>query len=195
MTYDKNDPAASILEAAMDTIYTEKISGARLRQVAKRAGMSQGNLHYYYPAKDDLYQALLDHLLETFIQDRKGWLEDPRMSPPEKLRVFLNQERELILRGKEIKVFFDFWVQGTGDPRIRAKIRALYARWRADIQTVINEGVQSGVFAPGKAGLAPVVLASLMDGAALQYLMDDQAFDLSEYFATAYNLALGLLTP
>lgn len=194
MSQDKNDPAETILDAAMETIFTDKISGARLRQIANRAGMSQGNLHYYYPAKDDLYRALLDHLLETFIKERKFWLEDRLISPPEKIRFFLNQERELILRGKEIKVFFDFWVQGTSDARIRAKIKDLYARWRADIQTVITEGVQAGTFSPQNASLVPVLLASMMDGAALQYLMDEQAFDLQDYFDTVYLLALRLLT-
>jgi hypothetical protein len=51
MTHAKNDPAEAILEAALDTILIDKISGARLRQVAKQACMSQGNLHdYYMPA-------------------------------------------------------------------------------------------------------------------------------------------------
>ncbi len=68
MTHEKNDPAETILEAALETIFVEKISGARLRQVARRAGMSQGNLHYYYPTKDELFQALLDHLLKNHIQ-------------------------------------------------------------------------------------------------------------------------------
>ena len=133
MTHEKNDPAETILEAALETILIDKISGARLRQVAKRASMSQGNLHYYYPAKDDLFQSLLDHLLKTFVHERKTILADRSVQPEEKLRFFFNQQIQLIQRAKEVVIFFDFWVQGTKDIKIRKKIQKMYARWREDI--------------------------------------------------------------
>jgi AcrR family transcriptional regulator len=190
MTHEKIDPAEIILEAALDTIFTEKISGARLRQVARRSSMSQGNLHYYYPTKDELFQALLDHLLETFVHERELLMADHSVLPQQKLRYFFDQEIELIRRAKEIVIFFDFWVQGTKDPKIRKKIQGMYARWRKDIQSVIEEGVQKGVFSATQAAQMPALLASIMDGASLQYLMDAQALDLHAYFDTAYNMVL-----
>ena len=193
MNHEKNDPAETILEAALETILVEKISGARLRQVAKRAGMSQGNLHYYYPAKDDLFQSLLDHLLKTFVQERKSILADRSVQPEEKLRFFFDQQIELIRRVKEVVIFFDFWVQGTKDAKIRKKIQKMYARWREDIRAVIEEGVQKGVFSSAKTSQMPALLASVMDGASLQYLMDAGSLDLQAYFDTAYEMAAGML--
>jgi TetR/AcrR family transcriptional regulator len=178
MSHEKNDPAETILEAALETIFSDKISGARLRQVARRSGMSQGNLHYYYPTKDELFQALLDHLLETFVREREMLMADQSVPPQQKLRYFFDQEIELIRRAKEIVIFFDFWVQGTKDPKIRKKIRGMYARWRKDIQSVIDEGIQKGVFSAAQATQMPALLASIMDGAALQHLMDPQTLDL-----------------
>jgi TetR/AcrR family transcriptional regulator len=195
MNHEKNDPAETILEAALETILVEKISGARLRQVAKRASMSQGNLHYYYPAKDDLFQSLLDHLLKTFVQERKTIMADRSVQPEEKLRFFFNQQIELIQRAKEVVIFFDFWVQGTKDAKIRKKIQKMYARWREDILTVIEEGVQKGAFSEAKASQMPALLASMMDGASLQYLMDAGSLDLRAYFDTAYEMVMGILVP
>ena len=157
--------------------------------------MSQGNLHYYYPAKDDLFQSLLDHLLKTFVQDRKTILADHSVQPEEKLRFFFNQQIELIQRAKEVVIFFDFWVQGTKDTKIRKKIQKMYARWREDILSVIDEGVQKGVFSGAKSSQMPALLASIMDGASLQYLMDAGALDLQAYFDTAYEMVMGILTP
>jgi|WetSurMetagenome_2_1015567.scaffolds.fasta_scaffold299574_2 TetR/AcrR family transcriptional regulator len=194
MTHEKTDPAETILEAALETILIDKISGARLRQVAKRACMSQGNLHYYYPAKDDLFQSLLDHLLKTFVQERKTILADHSVQPEEKLRFFFNQQIELIQRAKEVVIFFDFWVQGTKDAKIRKKIQKMYARWREDILSVIEEGVRKGVFSEAKASQMPALLASIMDGASLQYLMDAGSLDLQAYFDTAYEMVMGALS-
>jgi len=195
MSQHKPDPAEAILEAALETILVNKISGARLRQVARQARMSQGNLHYYFPSKDDLYKSLLDHLLEKFVAERKSLIEDRSIHPEQKLRYFFDQEIELIRRQKEVLVFFDFWVQGTADPEIRKKISQLYSRWRADIALVLEEGVQAGVFSPRAVAQMPALLASIMDGASLQYLIDETSLDPAAYFETAYQMTLSLLRP
>lgn len=182
-----------ILQAALDTIYEKKISGANLREIASRAGMSQGHLHYYYPSKQALYLDLLDYLLECFVEERRDVLLSSEARPLLKLSFFLKQKTDVIQRKKEMDVFVDFWVQGTSDPEIQEKIQGLYDRWRDDIAAVVEEGVQSGLFSTKYAGLIPSLLVSLMDGAALQYLIDGQAFDLEEYFSAAYEMVLGLL--
>jgi TetR/AcrR family transcriptional regulator len=194
MTQEKTDPAVTILDAALETILEYKISGARLRQVARQAGMSQGNLHYYYPTKDELYKALLDHLLQVFVEDRKSILSDRTIHPEQKLRYFFDQQIELIRRHKEVVIFFDFWVQGTADQEICRKISEMYSKWREDIQRVINEGVQKGVFSEKAAPQMPALLASMMDGASLQFLMDESALDLQAYFQVAFEMALKMLS-
>ncbi|OGO39576.1 MAG: hypothetical protein A2W35_19880 [Chloroflexi bacterium RBG_16_57_11] len=195
MSQHKADAEGTILDAALETILANKISGARLRQVARQANMSQGNLHYYFPTKDELYKSLLDHILQTFVEERNTLLQDQAVSPQHKLRFFFDQEIELIRRAKEVVVFFDFWVQGTKDPMIRQKIQGMYARWREDIQSVIDEGAQRGVFSASQAAQMPALLASIMDGASLQYLMDARALDLQAYFDAAYDMVIAVLTP
>ncbi len=187
--------AEKILNAALETMYENKISGSRMRQIAKRAGMSQGNLHYYFPSKAELYLALLDHLLETFVEERRYKLANSELSPSEKMRVFLDQAKELIIRGKEIEVKFDFWVQANTDPSIHNKIRSMYQKWRGDIEHVVQEGIQKGEFSLKNASIVPFILVSIMEGAALQYLIDHQSFNLDTYFDTAYTSLLGLLQP
>ncbi|MGD0610850.1 MAG: TetR/AcrR family transcriptional regulator [Anaerolineales bacterium] len=194
MNQIKPDQAATILDAALETILANKISGARLRQVARKAGMSQGNIHYYYPTKDELYKALLDHLLQVFVEDRKSVLSDRTIPPQQKLRYFFDQQIELIRRHKEVVIFFDFWVQGTVDQEIRRKISGMYAKWREDIQLVIDEGIQKGVFSKKAAPQMPAVLASIMDGASLQVLMDGKALDLQAYFQVSFDMVLKMLS-
>jgi TetR/AcrR family transcriptional regulator len=194
MNQNKKDQAETILEAALETILEKKISGARLRQVARLAGMSQGNLHYYFPTKDELYKALLDHLLLVFVEDRKTILSDQSISPQKKLRFFFDQQIELIRRNKEVVIFFDFWVQGTSDRVICRKIKGMYSKWREDIQFVIDEGIQKGVFSNQISSQMPALLASIMDGASLQVLMDESALDLQAYFQVSFDMVIKMLS-
>lgn len=194
MSREKSDPSSIILDAALETIFTDKISGARLRQVARNAGMSQGNLHYYFPTKDELYRSLLDHLLDIFVDERKTILEDQTIPPRDKLCYFFEQQIQLIQRQKEVVIFFDFWVQGTADEEIRRKISGMYQKWRQDVKGVIDQGIQEGEFSGIQASQIPALLASIMDGASLQYRMDETAIDLQDYFNTAYKMILAMLT-
>lgn len=57
-----------ILEAALDIFSREGFRGASIDEIARHAGMSKPNLFYYYKRKEDIYQALLNRILE-------GWAE------------------------------------------------------------------------------------------------------------------------
>jgi len=190
----KPKPERRILDAALDTITENKISGTRMRHIAEKAGMSQGNLHYYFPTKADLFRALLDDMLTEFVSERERDIDDASLNPIVTLGVFFQQEREILQkRGKTMDVFFDFWVQGTRDAAIRKQIQNMYAAWRSDMAKVVARGVEQGTFDPTYAALVPSMMVSLMDGGALQYLIDCEAFDLEGYLRTGHEMILRLL--
>ena len=183
-----------ILDAALDTIAEHKISGTRMRHIAAKAGMSQGNLYYYFPTKVDLFCALLNDLLADFVGERERDIGDESSAPEHALGIFLHQEQEILeQRSKVMNVFFDFWVQGTRDPTIRKQIRVMYQAWRRDMERVVQRGVEKGAFDPAHASQVPALMVAIMDGGALQYLIQRDAFNLEEYLASAYEMILRLL--
>jgi len=183
-----------ILQAALDTICEEKIAGTRLREIARRAGISQGHLHYYFSSKDELLLESLELLLQEFVEARSQSLENSEAEPALKLRLFLEQKKEIILERAEIDIAtMDFWIHSTQDPEWQNRFRNWYRAWRHDIETVVHQGVRSGVFSAAHAHMIPSLLVSLMEGAALQYHIDHEALDLDEYFSTAIDLVLDFL--
>lgn len=190
----KPTPERRILDATLDTIADHKISGTRMRHIAEKAGMSQANLHYYFPTKRDLFHALLDDMLKGFIREREQNVDDASLNPKAALAVFFQQEDEILKRrATTMKVFFDFWVQGTRDQAIGKQIQRMYAVWRRDMAKVVARGVEQGVFDSTYAMLVPGLMLSLMDGGALQYLIERDCFDLVDYLAAAYEMVLRLL--
>ncbi len=187
-------PRQHILEAAMAVIARHKISGTRMRQIAQQAGISQGTLHYHFASKAELLLALLDEMERSFDEDRRRRLAASALEPQEMLRVFCEQQRWILTQQRELEeTFFDFWGQGVIDPLIRPKIQWMYEVWRQDIAATVERGVQEGVFSPRYAHLVPAIFVSLMEGAALQYLIDEGVFDLDEYLNLTYDLILTLL--
>ena len=190
----KPSPRRQILNAAMAVIAEKKISGTRMRHIADRAQLSQGTIHYYFPTKADLLLAMLDEMQASFDQDRRERLAEGGMTPAEKIHLFLVQQNRILTEYPSLlEIFYDFWGQGIIDPKVRPKVQWMYEEWRSDMMETVREGVEKGDFMPRYAQLVPSLLISLLEGGALQFLIDRDVLDLDQYFNAAYAEILSML--
>lgn len=180
-----------ILDATLETIAREKISGTRMHLIAKEAEMSQSNLHYYYPTKNELLIALLDEIQERFTQKRVESVDLKNKSFEENLSGLFNEKMDVILNDKKIDYAqFDYWVQGTVNPEIRSKFEKTFDEWRSDISKVLLENKEYNKMDPKYMEMLPFIIVSLMMGASMQYLIDEGKFDLNQYFYTAKKMVM-----
>ena len=63
---------AAILTAGLDVFSQFGFRGATLDQIADAAGLSKPNLLYYFPSKESIHAALLERLLETWLDPLKA---------------------------------------------------------------------------------------------------------------------------
>ncbi len=182
-----------IMQAALDVIAREKISGVRMRHISEEAGMSQGILHYYFHTKKELLSKLLDYILQIFRKERDMDFASSDGTPEGKIHMFFQEKKRSIQARKLEFIQFDFWVQGTTDPDLREKIQKSYLNWRYNLYEVISEGVAAGRFESGRSKEAPAMIVSLLMGASVQYLIDESAFDLDSYLEEAERMVLSYL--
>lgn len=189
-----NEVTDKILKAAFEIVAQNKISGTRMHLIAKEAGMVQSNLHYYYPTKNDLLIALLDSLQERFTQKRMSSVDLDKKSFVENLQGLFHEKKDDILNHKKIDyVQFDFWVQGTVNPEIKAKFKDAFDIWTKNITEVLK---QEPAFEENRSPhykMLPYLIVSIMMGASMQYLIDEEKFDLDEYFEAAEKMILNFL--
>lgn len=131
---------ATILEAAAECFASAGLAGARMQDIADKAGIPKSNLHYYYGTKNALYEAvleqILDHWLTAFDHIRpdadpadaisayiRQKMADTRQKPVSS-RVFAN---EILSGGKAVEAYL------TGHLRDLAQEKAsVIERWIAD---------------------------------------------------------------
>ena len=192
------DVSKRILDATLEVIAREKISGTRMHLIAEEADMTQSNLHYYFPTKKDLLIALLNDIQHWFSENRQKVVDFHNGSFQENLHAILNEKKDVIQDNKKLDyVQFDYWVQGTVDPEVRATFQRTFETWRKDIQKILCQQGGNEVLDTQSqsacARMVPYLMVSLMMGASMQYLIDEGKFDLEEYFAVAENMILSLL--
>ncbi|MEQ9105709.1 MAG: TetR family transcriptional regulator [Rhodothermales bacterium] len=78
----------AIFDAALTEFAARGKDGARMQDIADRAGMNKAMLHYYYRSKDKLYEAVLAHVLGGFMGEVSSSM-DIDAPFPEQLRTMI----------------------------------------------------------------------------------------------------------
>ncbi|MDP0561087.1 MAG: TetR/AcrR family transcriptional regulator [Candidatus Endonucleobacter sp. (ex Gigantidas childressi)] len=77
-----------IMQAAEDEFVSSGFKGASIRDIANRAGLPKANVHYYFSSKQDLYSAVLDHIMELWENVFSGL--DVNDDPEKAFRSYIN---------------------------------------------------------------------------------------------------------
>jgi AcrR family transcriptional regulator len=145
---------------------------ATLREIAAEAGWSTGVLSHYFADKDDLvrfaFHLVVERASERYLAAAEA--EDAAGRIRAALRETLPLDEE---RFAEAQVWLAFLGRSLSHPGLADERRAFYARWRASLAGLIEDGSRSGDL---RRGLDPeaeaTALIALVDGLALQAVSD-----------------------
>lgn len=82
-----------ILAAALDVFSQEGFRGATIDRIAEAAGMSKPNLLYYFRSKDEIYQVVLDRMLEAWLKPLREL--DAEGDPMSELADYIERKLEM----------------------------------------------------------------------------------------------------
>ncbi|MGM9677561.1 MAG: TetR/AcrR family transcriptional regulator [Butyricicoccus sp.] len=178
-----------ILEAALDVIRTHSISGTRINLVAERAGLFQSNIHYYFKSKRDLLFAVLQRTYNRCHSIRAELRRDAAHTLEKQLDIFFAQKKQFILYETQYDYAeLDFWAMTRLDSEVKKLFSASFRGWREEIARVIAR------YAPhvshARRDYLAALMVSMMEGATLQYLVDQDAFQLDAYFDSCRDIIL-----
>ena len=170
-----------IIQATLDVIEEKTISETRMRLIAEKADVYQSNLHYYYKSKKDLMMAVQKRVADRCVELREEALKEAEDTLESQLDVFLKQKLTFIKNEPKYDYAeIDFWIQSRFDDDFKAEFRRSFLGWRRELQQLIIQ------YAPHleerEQVLLSSVIISLLEGATIQYLIDDAAFSVDEYF-------------
>ncbi len=84
---------AAILSAGLDVFSQYGFRGTTLDQIAEAAGLSKPNLLYYFPSKEAIHTALLERLLENWLDPLKAL--DAQGDPAQEIRAYVRRKLAL----------------------------------------------------------------------------------------------------
>jgi AcrR family transcriptional regulator len=173
-----------IVEAAVAVIAEQGLQNLSLSEIEKKAGMSRGQLTYYFHAKEDILLAVFDRLLQL-MYERIGQPEGNGVARPGGLELVKHLLEKLLSRppvSQEFHVLqYTFLSQIGHREDFRQRLARLYEEWRSHMAEDFA-GCQPRL--PSHRALSPRALAtliqSLIHGLAMQAAADPEAFDREE---------------
>ena len=118
-----------ILNAALDVFSLHGFRGATIDQIADAASMSKPNLLYYFRRKEDIHEALMQRLLDTWLQPLRE-LDDVG-DPLTELRAYIRRKLEMARDfPRESRLFANEILQGA--PRIMPLLEG-------ELKTLVDE--------------------------------------------------------
>lgn len=145
-TVPRAEREAEILEAALAEFAVAGLDGSTMAAIARRAGMTSANVHYYFPTKDALITAVTSRAYERLF-DLLSQLDDPIERLHRYVAFHLTNHR---LRGELQAV-------ALGAPDLAAVLQER-ERWLARTATeAAGEGLDADALAAAVTGLIEVV--------------------------------------
>jgi AcrR family transcriptional regulator len=177
-----------LLRAAADVIVERGLASTRIADVAGRAGTSPPAVLYWFRSKDELLAEALTVDEEDFyveMRDRIQLLDRPR----DQLRFMIEASAEEY----DWTLWIELWVRALRDPAVREARQRLDDRWREEIAAVIRAGQGADEFGDADADEVALLLASLLDGLAVQATLHDPAVTRERMVRCALEMAESLL--
>jgi TetR/AcrR family transcriptional regulator len=148
----RRDPAATrkkLLTAARREFADSGLAGARVDEIAARAGVNKQLVYHYFGDKDALYLAVLEWVYEEIrAQERKLNLEG--LPPPQAIKRLIEASFDHLAAHPDFIVLLNDENRG-GARHVRGsrKLEAMHSPLVSMVSAILNEGVRAGVFRKG----------------------------------------------
>jgi AcrR family transcriptional regulator len=188
-----------ILRAAAAVVGRQGFARTRAADVAAELGISTALVFYHFDSKERLLSEAFDLAAEEDLE-RLERAVARNADATRRLRAVL---RMYLPTGSGMGWVrdIDAWSEGLFTPEIRDACRRLDARWRAALERVVVDGVESGEFTCDDPKAAALRIAVMLDGLAVAVQVrgtvarSRSARWIGEYAASQLGIGADLLTP
>ncbi len=164
---DKDKKREEIFRSAMKVFARKGVHDFKMIDIAETAGVGKGTLYEYFSSKEQLVEGCFSVLLEDFDAHMKSQLSDIT-DPAEKMKQYIATSFDFFRQEKDrLDILFDLYASGiphSGGRPLFERLSGSYRRVKEYLASIVNEGVQQGVFRPIDADLVSAMLAALLDG-------------------------------
>jgi TetR/AcrR family acrAB operon transcriptional repressor len=138
----------SLLDAALHHFVSQGYRHTSVEQIAKTAELTKGSIYFYFHSKSQLLAALLERVEAVVVERIERRVAEAGPSAVDKLVAFVHGQAKLgVDRADEVLLLILMSLEfAGGQGPIPDKLKLIYGRLYATVETVIDLGKRQGVF-------------------------------------------------
>ena len=191
--HDRSVRRQRIVDAAWRRLATTGYHETSVDDVCDEAGVSKGAFYGYFPAKQDLFLALLEE--ETVaLNGVAAELADENLPGAERVRRFMQAMLEVGDSAGRVQLRADLWSELAGDPVVRDRFAEAVERRRTVLRDWITRSIEAGDLAidSRRANALASILIAMADGLMLHRALDPRGFRWTNIRAVLDALLAGI---
>lgn len=184
----KQQTRQRLLEATMEVIASEGLTGVTMAKVAEQAGLSRGIGNFHFQSKEQL---MLETLRSTYQEFDKSWrniVADDGRLPVEKLKAIVETTlRPPIANKKKLAVSLAFWGEAPSRKTYLEICAAHDLEWDTAVEDIIQKMAGDDFNSHGMSlGKIAQSLTAMMDGFWVEYLIAEDRYTPQDAINACY---------
>jgi TetR/AcrR family transcriptional repressor of bet genes len=174
----KQQTRQRLLEATMEVIASEGLSGVTMAKVAEQAGLSRGIGNFHFQSKEQLLLETLRSIYQEFEKSWRNIVADDSRLPAEKLKAIVETTlRPPIASKKKLAVWLAFWGEASSRKTYLEICAAHDLEWDAAVVDIFQKMVGDDFNFRGMGfGKIAQSLTAMMDGFWVEYLIAEDRY-------------------
>jgi AcrR family transcriptional regulator len=190
---DAEQRREQMLRAAVDVIVERGYADTRIADVAERGGISPALVIYYFKTRDQLLTEAIRYSEDQWYAEgnrRRAAISTASGQLADLIAITCLPQTDPVPRNSWL-LWLDLWALSAHNPSVASVRRKSDERWRESIRAIVQSGQENGEFSAIDADAFTVTLCALLDGLAVQIVLEDadvppeRAYDLAMDFASA----------
>ncbi|MGP8154751.1 MAG: TetR/AcrR family transcriptional regulator [Smithella sp.] len=129
-----------ILEALNDCLITTSFSKTSIKDIAKKANVNHGVLHYYFKSKEDILLNYIDFIIDKYLDIFAKWIASAGKKYTSQ-KIFIEESLKFINKKVTLDrnisiIFIEIWEISLYNEKVHQKLKQMYKIWE---QTVTDE--------------------------------------------------------
>jgi AcrR family transcriptional regulator len=144
--WSPDDRRRQLIRVASRLIAENGIEALRTRDIAAAAKINVATLHYHFPTKEALVQAVVADLIDQF-RSARGSTHEPEQSALQLLRLEMQDVRTRLTSAQEqLAVLTELSIRARRDPVLAQIVRRMDTGWHRQLSGILERGKESGEF-------------------------------------------------
>jgi AcrR family transcriptional regulator len=174
----------ALVDATLRCLKQHGHEGVSVRRISAAAGVSIGLINHHFPSKSGLIAETYETLALSLLDSIRRQAENKAVSPRDRLSNFFRASfAPEILDPQLFNVWLVFWSMVAHSAEIRAVHFSTYAKYRAVLESLLAQLVDTGAAPPFRLRPAAIALSALLDGFWIELSLSPTVFKPREAIA------------